>query len=93
MWKEVERGLGNIGRLRIMRELLKDPRETRSRNVLSRATGLKMQNVKDHLEALVRLGWIREYPYQPEKYRASLENLVVQVLQGFLQQLKRLEVG
>lgn len=92
VWKDAEKALGTVGKLRIMRELLRESERTRSRYVLKKSTRLKLQSIKKHLEVLVKLGWVVEIPYQPKKYKANMENLAVRAFQRFCVELDRVEM-
>jgi len=91
-WSLVEEALGSLGRLKIMRELLRNPRKARTRYSISRATGLKMEDVKAHLETLAEKGWVIQYPYKPRTYRPNMENPMVKLLKEFIEEVERLEV-
>lgn len=92
-WEKVERALGSVGKLRIMRELLREPNEARSRYVLGKRTHLKLQDIKKHLKVLTSLGWVKENVNDPRTYRVNMENLAVQAFRSFLWELKREKDG
>jgi len=71
-WEEVEQGLGSVGKLRILRVMLEKSNETFTKYGLEKATKLKPVDVRTNLRTLVRLGWVKEYPYQPVTYKINL---------------------
>jgi len=90
IWEEVEQGLGSIGKLKILRVMLQKPDEAFTKYGLERATGLKPVDVRTNLKSLIKLGWVKEYPYQPRTYKINLENEIVQHLSEFFRQIKYL---
>jgi len=66
--KQVEQGLGSIGRLRILRVLASGEAASHTKYGLERATGLKPVDVRKHLKVLVDTGWVKEYDYNPPVY-------------------------
>jgi len=89
-WEEVEQGLGSVGKLRILRAMLEKSNEAFTKYGLEKATKLKPVDVRTNLRTLVRLGWVKEYPYQPVTYKINLENEVVKHFSKFFQEIKYL---
>ncbi|MFQ5710979.1 MAG: hypothetical protein ACE5GD_04270 [Candidatus Geothermarchaeales archaeon] len=86
--ERIERGMGSRGRLRILGELAKDTEKYFTRYSLERLTGLKPVHVRADLKVLVELGWVKEYPYRPRKYRLNLEDEEVAHIVRFLREIR-----
>jgi len=84
-WEEIEKGLGNPCKLRILRALMTNPNKPLTRYMLRKHAGLKAREVQKHVAALVELGWVEEIPYKPTKYRINKQNYDVKRLVEFLQ--------
>lgn len=76
-WREVETALGSVGRLRVLREMIKKPYEYFTKYGLEKATGLKPVDLRSDLKVLVDLDWVREYAYDPKTYRINTEHEIV----------------
>lgn len=87
-WEDVEVGLGSVGRLRILRKMIEKPDEYFSKYALQRATGLKPVDVRRDLEILLSLGWVREYGYEPKRYKINLENEAVKAIAEFMRKFR-----
>ncbi len=81
--REIETGLGTLGRLKILGALAKD-KGFLTKYALERATGLKPVDVRNNLKILVEIGWVKEYKYQPRKFSLNLEKPNVAHLLEFL---------
>jgi len=90
IWEEIEQGMGSVGRLKILRVMLQKPKEAFTKYGLEKATGLKPVDVRTDLKTLIKLGWVKEHPYQPRTYKIDLENEIVQHLLEFFRQIKYL---
>jgi len=89
MWEEVERGLGGVGKIRIMRLMIERPDRYFTKYMLEKATGLKPLDVRRSLKTLVELGWVKEYQCDPKTYRVNMENENVKALAELFRKLKR----
>ncbi|MEM1582550.1 MAG: hypothetical protein QXK89_08595 [Candidatus Bathyarchaeia archaeon] len=87
-WEDVETGLGSVGRLRILKKMIEKPNEYFSKYALERATGLKPIDVRRDIEVLLNLGWIKEYGYDPKRYKINFENEVVKVIAEFMRRFR-----
>ncbi|MFQ6094829.1 MAG: hypothetical protein ACE5NN_01680 [Candidatus Bathyarchaeia archaeon] len=87
-WKDIEKGLGSVGRIRILREMIENPDEFLTKYALERRTGLKPVDVRNNLKILVELGWVKEYPYDPRTYTVNMENEAVKLLAEFFSKVK-----
>jgi len=90
IWEEMEQGLGSVGKLRMLRVMLQKPNEAFTKYGLEKATKLKPVDVRTNLKTLVKLGWVKEYPYQPRTYKINLENEVVKHISQFFHEIKNL---
>ena len=90
VWAEVEKGLGSSGRIKILRYLIEHPTRQFTRYSLRRSTGLSTEELTRHLQVLVELGWIRQFPHEPKTYQINMENRVVKVIIKFFWDLRKL---
>jgi len=88
-WNEIEAGLGSVGRLKIMREMLEKPDEYFTRYMLERKTGLKPVDVRSNLKILTGLNWIKEYNYDPKTYKVNIEDEAVRLIAEFFRKIRR----
>jgi DNA-binding transcriptional ArsR family regulator len=84
-WDEVERNLGNRGRLRIFKALYDSLPSPLTKYKLVKETGLSQAEVKRHLETLVEAGWVLKGSLMPTTYCLNLVNLLVKSFVGFLE--------
>jgi len=89
VWKEVETGLGSVGKIRILRTMLEKPGEVYTKYGLERATGLKPVDVRSDLKALIEIGWVKEHQYDPKTYEVNMERSVVKHLHEFFKRIRR----
>jgi len=87
-WKEVEIGLGSIGRLRILREMIEKSDEYFTKYTLERKTGLKPVDVRSNLKILTDLDWVKEYAYDPKTYKVDMDNEAVRLIAEFFRKIK-----
>lgn len=88
VWEELEEGLGSVGKLRIIREMILSPEEHFTRYMLEKSTGLKPVDVRRCLKTLVELGWVLEYQCNPRTYRINMENKAVKLLAELFKRLE-----
>ncbi|MEM2889082.1 MAG: MarR family transcriptional regulator [Candidatus Bathyarchaeia archaeon] len=91
VFDELEAGLGCGAQFRVLLHLALHPDEAFTAYGLVRATGLRTPDVNEQLRRLVELGWAERHGSSPAMYRLRLENEVVQLIRGFLLELKRPE--
>jgi DNA-binding transcriptional ArsR family regulator len=72
--KLIEKGLGNAGRLKILRAIASGETPSQTKYGLEKVTGLSPVYVRKHLKILVDMGWIKEYDYNPTVYTLNLED-------------------
>jgi len=87
-WKEIETGIGSVGRLRILREMIDRPNEYFTRYMLERKTGLKPVDVRSNLKILIDLNWVKEYAYDPRTYKVNVENEAVRLIAEFFRKIR-----
>jgi len=87
-WKEVEIGLGSIGRLRILREMIEKSDEYFTKYTLEKKTGLKPVDVRSNLKILLDLNWVKEYAYDPKTYKVDMDNEAVRLIAEFFRKIK-----
>jgi len=87
-WKEVEAGLGSLGKLRILRAMIENSNKHFTRYSLERKTGLKPVDVRNNLKILVDLEWIKEYAYDPKTYIVNMENEAVRLVAEFFRKIR-----
>jgi len=87
---EVEEVLGSVGRVRVLKYLVRNPRNELALTVfrLRTLTGLRGRNVERHLETLVKWGWVEEVRVDGgRKYRLKRENPKVEALIEFFRKV------
>ncbi len=87
-WKEIEIGLGSVGRLKILKEMIEKPDEYFTKYSLERKTGLKPVDVRNNLKILTDLNWIKEYGYDPKTYKVNMENEAVMLITEFFRKIR-----
>jgi len=81
--KTIEAGLGSSGRLKLLRVLSRNP-EGMTKYAIEQS-GLRYGDITANLRVLVEIGWVKELPTQPRKYRINLDNGIVNALIEFYQ--------
>lgn len=91
MGEEIEKALGSVGRLRILKYLAQNPTGEPTLSVyrLRTLTGLRTKGVEAHLKILGKCGWVKEVPTDSgKKYRLNRENPKVDALINFYTEVK-----
>ena len=83
----IEEGLGNAGRLKILRAIASSEIPSQTKYGLERATGLNPAYVRRHLKVLVETGWVKEYPYTPQVYTINLDDPKARLLMDFFRKI------
>ena len=81
--QEIEKGLGTIGRIRILAELATKPNSSFTKYALIKGTGLKRSDLKSNLTVLVSIKWVKEYKAVCPRYQIDVGNPIVQLLYDF----------
>jgi Fic family protein len=82
--REVDTGLGTIGRLRIIARLGRNPDKRFTVYGISAMTHLKRSDVRANLSHLVEIGWVRKFETTPTTYQMNLSNEAATKLVDFL---------
>jgi DNA-binding IclR family transcriptional regulator len=80
---DIERILSSVGRLRIMKYLGENPRKEASLSLyrLRVLTGLKLSDIRRHIDLLVKYGWVKEVGIRDQnKYQLNWESPIVKAL-------------
>lgn len=81
--KTVEAGLGSIGKIKIIRALAEEGKMA-TIYLLHKKTGLKREDIKNNLDDLVQIGWVKQQKYASVTYSLNNENeQVSRVVQFF----------
>ncbi|MDH5688196.1 MAG: hypothetical protein OEZ48_10100 [Candidatus Bathyarchaeota archaeon] len=86
-WEEIEKGLGSVGRIRMLREMIERSDEFFTKYALERRTGLKPVDVRSNLEVLLELGWVKEYRYDPRTYKVNAESEAIRLIAEFFHRI------
>jgi len=78
----LERGLGSVGKVRILGILASD-RVGLTRYALEQRSGLRYNHLIKALRSLLEIGWVEEIPIKPKKYKINEDNEVVRHLVEF----------
>jgi len=88
IWKDLEAGFGGGSGFRILLHLALNSNEAFTKYALVKATGLRTPSVDAQLKTLVKLNWVKEYPFTPKTYRINMENEVAKSIIEFFQRIK-----
>lgn len=86
-WEDIEKGLGSVGRIRMLREMIERSDNYFTRYALERRTGLKPVDVRSNLKVLVELGWVEEYSYDPRTYRVNADSESIRLIAEFFRRI------
>jgi len=78
----IERGLGSVAKIRILRILSREGGLTRY--LIQQRSGLRWNSVITSLSDLVEIGWVIEVQTNPQKYRINYDDETVRLLMEFL---------
>ena len=87
-WEEIEKGLGSVGRIRMLREMIEGSDEFFTKYALERMTGLKPVDVRSNLKVLVELGWVKEHRYDPRTYKVNAESEAIRLISEFFRRIR-----
>lgn len=88
---EVEKGLGGVGKLKIVRLLLKRPNHAFTRYEIGKTVPNDPISIRSDLKTLNQINWVTNYQVQHlNKYSINLENEVVKRLADFLRDVRYL---
>ncbi|MGI0020350.1 MAG: hypothetical protein ACREAY_07745 [Nitrososphaera sp.] len=78
----IETGIGSIGKVKIIKALVEEGKMA-TIYVLHKRTGLKRDDIKNNLDDLLRIGWIRHAKYASVVYGLNNDNEYVSRLVQF----------
>ena len=85
--KKIEEGLGSKGKLRIIRELAKNPEDLLTKYFLEKKTGIKPVDVRANLKSLIELNWVIEHKFRIKKYQLNMENEIIKETIGYMRRI------
>jgi len=89
--REVERGLGSVGKLKILRLLLERPDQAFTRYAIGQKVSNDPASIRSDLNTLVEINWVNEFKVQHlSKYSINLDKDVVRQLAIFFQELRHI---
>jgi Fe2+ or Zn2+ uptake regulation protein len=89
--REVERGLGSVGKLKILRLLLEKPDHAFTRYAIGQKISNDPASIRSDLNTLVEINWVNEFKVQHlSKYSINLDKDVVRQLAIFFQELRHI---
>jgi Fe2+ or Zn2+ uptake regulation protein len=89
--REVERGLGSVGKLKILRLLLEKPDQAFTRYAIGQKISNDPASIRSDLNTLVEINWVNEFKVQHlSKYSINLDKDVVRQLAIFFQELRHI---
>jgi hypothetical protein len=89
--REVERGLGSVGKLKILRLLLDRPDQAFTRYAIGQKISNDPTSIRSDLKTLVEINWVNEFKVQHlSKYSINLDKDVVRQLAIFFQELRHI---
>ena len=89
--EELEKALTSPGKLKIIRLLMKSPDHAFTRYEIRKKLPLSPTDIKNDLNTLLEIGWIKEYKIQHlQKYSINLNNPITKQFSDFFKQIKYL---
>jgi hypothetical protein len=88
----IEKGLGSVGKLKILRLLLMKPNHAFTRYEIGKTVPNDPISIRNDLNILIQIDWVKEFKVQHlVKYSINLENPIVQQLATFLREIRYLK--
>ena len=88
----VEKGLGSIGKLKILRLMLERPNHTFTRYEIGKRVSNDPTSIRNDLQSLVQIKWVTEFKVQHlSKYSINLDNEIVKRLAHFFREIRRIK--
>lgn len=89
---ELERGIGSIGKLKILRVLITDPYHAFTRYEIGKKVPNDPVSIRNDLNALIQVDWVKRYRIQHlDKYAVNMNNDVVKHLATFFRRTKYIQ--
>ena len=86
---DIEKALASLGKLRILRLLMKAPDHAFTRYEIGKKTPLNSIEIRNSVKMLIEIGWLKELTTQHlQKYSINLENEVVGQLYDFFKRVR-----
>lgn len=90
--RAVEKGLGSVGKLKILRLLLERPNHAFTRYEIGKNVSNDPTSIRNDLQALVQIKWVTEFKVQHlSKYSINLNNEIVKRLAHFFRELRHIQ--
>jgi predicted transcriptional regulator len=87
--EDIEKALASLGKLRILKILMKMPGHAFTRYEIGKKTPLNQTDIKNNVKTLVEIGWVKEFTTQHlQKYSINLDNEVVSQLYDFFKRIR-----
>ena len=85
---EVEIALSSIGKLKILRLLMKNPDHAFTRYEIGKKIPINPRDIKNNIQALLEIGWLKELKYgHLQKYSINIDHNIVQRLSNFFRDI------
>jgi Fe2+ or Zn2+ uptake regulation protein len=89
--RDIEKGLGGAGRLKILRLLLQNPDHAFTRYEIGKTVPNDPVSIRNDLKTLVQINWVTPFTvHHLNKYTINREHEVVQRLADFLRDIRYL---
>lgn len=79
---DIETGLGSIGKIKIIRALAQEGKMA-TVYLLHKKTGLKREDIKNNLDDLIKIGWVKQAKYASVMYGLGESEQVAKLVQFF----------
>lgn len=79
----IESGLGGVGKIKIIKALAEENKMA-TVYLLHKRTNLKRDDIKNNLDELIRIGWVKQKKYANAMYSINTENQFVVPLIDYL---------
>ncbi|AIC14749.1 hypothetical protein [Nitrososphaera viennensis] len=79
---DIETGLGSIGKIKIIRALAQEGKMA-TIYLLHKKTGLKREDIKNNLDDLMKIGWVKQARYASVMYGLAENEQVLKLVQFF----------
>ncbi|MEE9509346.1 MAG: hypothetical protein V3V81_02520 [Candidatus Bathyarchaeia archaeon] len=90
--RTVEKGLGSVGKLKILRLLLERPNHAFTRYEIGKNVSNDPISIRNDLQTLVQIKWVTEFKVQHlSKYSINLNNEIVKRLAHFFRELRHIQ--
>jgi hypothetical protein len=86
----IETGIGSLGKIKILKSLAEESKLA-TIYLLHKKTHLKRDDIKNNLDDLVSIGWVRESKFANVMYSINTDNRDVTLFVDFLKQVGYIE--